>query len=89
MSQETEKEECPQPSPKRIRRNLPTEVAANEDLLDEDEEALARSLPPVINSRSTTVRRVGRVDSDEEDQSQDQERERHDKTNECGCLLLL
>ncbi|KAG1734045.1 uncharacterized protein EDB91DRAFT_1251083 [Suillus paluster] len=81
LSQETEEEECSQPSsPKRIRRNLPTDP--NNDDLDEDEEALARSLPPVINSRSSSHRQV---DSDEEDQSQEMETEMEclDKNNKC------
>ncbi|KAG1844081.1 hypothetical protein DFJ58DRAFT_844154 [Suillus subalutaceus] len=79
LSQETEEEESSQPSsPKRIRRNPPTDLI--DDDLDEDEEALARSLPPIVNSKS----RSRRIDSDEEDQDQDQsqETESHDKNKE-------
>ncbi|KAG1859559.1 hypothetical protein DFJ58DRAFT_726277 [Suillus subalutaceus] len=79
LSQETEEEESSQPSsPKRIRRNPPTDLI--DDDLDEDEEVLARSLPPVVNSKS----RSRRIDSDEEDQDQDQsqETESHDKNKE-------
>ncbi|KAG1856084.1 hypothetical protein F4604DRAFT_1931936 [Suillus subluteus] len=67
LSQETEEEFFQPSSPKCIRRNPPTDPI--NDNLDEDEEALARSLPPVVNSNS----RSRHIDSDEEDQDQDQD----------------
>ncbi|KAG2064260.1 hypothetical protein BDR04DRAFT_1162727 [Suillus decipiens] len=84
LSQETEKEQCSQPSSSKcIRRNPATGL--NDNDLDKDKEALARRLPPVINSRSLLHRWV---DSDEEDQSKEREREHVNKNNEHGCLLL-
>ena len=88
MSQETEEEENSKPSsPKCIRKNISIEVAADDDL-DDNEEALARSLPPIINSRSMGLRRddVGQI---QEREREFNEQELNEENDERGCLLLL